>query len=320
MKTFIQKYVPLKLDDFPLNIQLISLIKSLINMNDLNMILVGSNESGKTSMLNAVIKEYYEGKPNYKDNIMYINNSKEQGIQYFRNDLKTFCQTHSLIKGKKKIIVIDDIDTINEFSQQVFRNFIDNYSSNVSFICSCTNIQKVIESIQSRLLILKLEPITKNIMENICNMIIEKENINIDEKSIQLLIQLSNYSLKIMINYLEKFKLLDEKITIDVVQDLCTNINFDLFEKYIYFIKNKQLHDGILILLDLHEKGYSVMDILDSFYIFMKQTNLLNEKEKYEITFVVCKFIQIFHEIHEDEIELALFSYNIYKIFLRLYI
>ena len=63
------------------------------------------------------------------------------------------------------------------------------------------------------------------------------------------------------------------------MQDLCTNINFDLFEKYIYFIKNKQLHDGILILLDLHEKGYSVMDILDSFYIFMKQTNLLNEKE-----------------------------------------
>ena len=116
-------------------------------------------------------------------------------------------------KIKKKIIVIDDIDTINEFSQQVFRNFIDNYSNNVSFICSCTNIQKVIESIQSRLLILKLEPITKNIMENICNMIIEKENINIDEKSIQLLIQLSNYSLKIMINYLEKFKLLDEKIT-----------------------------------------------------------------------------------------------------------
>lgn len=320
MKTFIQKYVPLKLDDFPLNIQLISLIKTLINMNSLNMILVGSNESGKTSMLNAVIKEYYEHNSNYKENIMYINNSKEQGIQYFRTDLKTFCQTHSLIKGKKKLIVIDDIDTINEFSQQVFRNFIDNYSNNVSFICSCTNIQKVIESIQSRLLILKLEPITKDIMENICNMIIEKENINIDKESIQLLIQLSNYSLKIMINYLEKFKLLDENITIDVVQDLCTNINFDLFEKYIHLIKNKQLHDGILILLDLHDKGYSVMDILDSFYIFMKQTNLLNEKEKYEITFVVCKFIQIFHEIHEDEIELALFSYNIYKIFLRLYI
>jgi DNA polymerase III delta prime subunit len=320
MKTFIQKYVPLKLDEFPLNLQLISLLKKLINMNNLNMVLIGSNESGKTSILNAVIKEYYENNPTYKENIMYINNSKEQGIQYFRTDLKTFCQTHSLIKGKKKLVVIDDIDTINEFSQQVFRNFIDNYSNNVSFICSCTNIQKVIESIQSRLLILKLEPITKNIMENICNIIIEKENINIDKESIQLLIQLSNYSLKIMINYLEKFKLLDENITIDVVQDLCTNINFDLFEKYIYLIKNKQLHDGILILLDLHDKGYSVMDILDSFYIFMKQTNILNEKEKYEITFVVCKFIQIFHEIHEDEIELALFSYNIYKIFLRLYI
>ena len=159
MKTFIQKYVPLKLYEFPLNLELISLLKKLINMNNLNLVLVGSNESGKTSMLNAVIKEYYENNPNYKENIMYINNSKEQGIQYFRTDLKTFCQTHSLIKRKKKLVVIDDIDTINEFSQQVFRNFIDNYSNNVSFICSCTNIQKVIESIQSRLLILNLSSV-----------------------------------------------------------------------------------------------------------------------------------------------------------------
>ena len=69
---------------------------------------------------------------------------KEQGIQYFRNDMKTFCQSRSSIYGKKKIVIIDDIDTINEQSQQVFRNYIDKYSNNIQFISVCSNVQKVV--------------------------------------------------------------------------------------------------------------------------------------------------------------------------------
>ena len=64
-----------------------------------------SSCSGKTSLLNALIREYYDLKEtdNFpENNIMYINNLKEQGIQYFRNDMKTFCQSHSIIHNKKK--------------------------------------------------------------------------------------------------------------------------------------------------------------------------------------------------------------------------
>ena len=37
---------------------------------------------------------------------MLINNLKEQGIQYYRTEVKTFCQTPSSISGKKKFIII----------------------------------------------------------------------------------------------------------------------------------------------------------------------------------------------------------------------
>ena len=119
-------------------------------MNNLNILLVGNSTSGKTSLLNTVIKDYYCGisEKEYVDNVLYINSLKEQGINYYRTDVKTFCQISSSIKNKKKIIVLDDIDIINEQSQQVFRNFIDKYSHNVQFISSCSNIQKVIESLQ----------------------------------------------------------------------------------------------------------------------------------------------------------------------------
>ena len=65
---------------------------------------------------------------------MYLNNSKDQGIHFYRNEVKTFCQTCSLIPNKKKFVVIDDIDYINEQSQQAFRNIIDKYNHNIHFI------------------------------------------------------------------------------------------------------------------------------------------------------------------------------------------
>ena len=117
-----------------------------------------------------------------------------------------------------------------------------------------------------------------------------------------------------MLNYLEKFKLLDYKITLDVAINTCTNIGFQTFEDYTYKIKNHQLYDAISVFYELHDNGYSVLDILDSYFMFIKITTLYSENEKYKIIPVICKFISVFHDIHENEIELALFSNNIYKI------
>ena len=51
--------------------------------------------------------------------------------------------------------------------------------------------------------------------------------------------------------------------------------------------------------------------IYDNYFLYVKTTALLDEKEKYEIIKLLCKYITIFHNIHEDEIELALFTNNI---------
>ena len=66
---------------------------------------------------------------------------------------------------KKKFIILDDIDLINDQSQQVFRNCIDKYSHNVHFLASCSNTQKVIDSIQSRCTIIKIKPIDKKLLK-----------------------------------------------------------------------------------------------------------------------------------------------------------
>lgn len=315
-KLFINKYQPLYFEDFGENTEIVQMLKTLVKIDDLNILFIGNIASGKTSILNILIREYYRGfsPKEYENNILYINSLKEQGINYYRTDVKTFCQTCSNIKGKKKTIVLDDIDFVNEQSQQVFRNFIDKFSHNVNFISSCTNNQKVIESLQSRLAIIKIKPLQKDNILHIINKIQLNEHIQIDDDAKQFIINISNNTVKIIINYMEKFKLLNQHITLQLATQLCTNISFITFDEYTSFVLNSDLLSSIKIIYKLNENGYSVMDILDNYFVYIKSCTLLNETEKYKVIPYLCKYITIFHNIHEDEIELALFTNNLIKI------
>jgi hypothetical protein len=66
------------------------------------------------------------------------------------------------------------------------------------------------------------------------------------------------------------------------------------------------LEGAIRSFYDLWDKGYSVMDILDTYFLWVKTTKELTEDEKYKMIPILCKYIDVFYNIHEDEIELAL--------------
>lgn len=312
---FINKYQPQYFHQFEqLEQNVIKLLKALISMNNLNILLIGDPGSGKTSLIYSIIREYY--KTNYNpDNILVLNSLKDQGISYYRNDLKIFCQTASLVHGFKKIVLLDDVDIINEQSQQVFRNCMDKYSHKVHFISSCTNVQKVVDSLQSRNIIIKINQIEDSCLEKILAKVIKKENITITPEAQRFVLNISNVSIRILINYLEKIKILNTPIDLSIVKLLCTNISFHIFEDYTRSLTEKKLEYCIKILYALYDQGYSVMDILDNYFLFIKTTPLINETNKYKITKILCKYMTIFHNIHEDEIELALFTNNLIELF-----
>ena len=59
------------------------------------------------------------------------------------------------------------------------------------------------------------------------------------------------------------------------------------------------------------------MDILDSLTQYIKRNEIMSEDFKYLLMPIICKYIAIFHEIHEDDIELILLTRDIIKVFLN---
>ena len=312
---FIYKYEPQVLKDFELDTELRTLLETLQHLNHMNILFVGDSGSGKTSLIQALIREYFTGVElnKYVDNVLIINNLKEQGIAYYRSEVKTFCQTASVVPGRKKILVLDDIDLINEQSQQVFRNCVDKYSHNVPCLGSCSNTQKVIESMQSRMTIIRTKMLSADKMHKIVRRICDNEAITLDAEAEHFIMTVSNHSVRTVINYLEKFKLLGGPITVTQASAVCTNISFQDFANYTATCLQgpTKLAAAIEIMYTLFDRGYSVMDILDNYFLFVKTTSMLTEEQKYQLIPLLCKYIAVFQNIHEDDIELALFTHDV---------
>ncbi len=314
--TFITKYKPYSIDEFHTDPQLVSVVKTMMELDNLNMLFIGAPSSGKTTIVYSILRDYYGLKRDDnipETNIMFINNLKEQGINYFRNEMKTFSQSHCSIRGKKKCIVIDDLDMINEQSQQVFRNYIDKYRHNIHFVSTCTNMQKVIESLQSRLHIVNIAIPSAESIIKVMNRIIENEYIVIDDESRAYLLERSNMSIRNVINNLEKIYIYGKPVTYEICSRLCSTISFQQFDEYVRVMRAGDYKTGIYILNELNDYGYSVIDILEYFFSVIKTTQLLSEDEKYAIVPIMCKYITVFHKIHEDCLELALFTNNVYQ-------
>ena len=318
--TFIMKYKPYFLKDFYLTEKMHTILKFLLETDELCILIYGPIGSGKTSLLYAILREYYgfsKHAPIPETNILFVNNLKEQGINYFRGEMKTFCQSKSSITGKKKMIVIDDLDNINEQSQQVLRNYIDKYKQNIHFVSVCTNIQKVIESFQSRTHILQLPVATPANISSIMDHIVKLENIDISEDAKLYLLQICENSIRVLINYLEKFYIYGQHIDLEMCKKMCSNIQSHYFAEYIDCIKRNDTAKAINILLEIYDLGYSVIDILDYFFSYIKTlpNAVLTEDQIYRMIPCICKYITIFNQIHEDSIELALFTNDLVLVF-----
>jgi len=313
---YINRFRPVYLDDYNLTPSTLLIFETMLKMDTMCMLLIGGVASGKTAMLNTMLTEYYRGvSQKYEPDVMNINNLKDHGINYYKSHVKTFCQTKPCVRGKKKVIVLDNLDLLNEQSQQVFRNSMDKYGDRVHFIASCTNSQKVIESLQSRFINIKLKPIQTPLLCDIVRKIKTADGLSIDEDAEAFIVDNANNIVKNVINSMEKIKLMDEHITLELAMDMCVDIHFNVFDEYIALLSRFDLSGAIRCLYAIYERGYSVIDILDNFFIYIKHTPLLTDREKYDIIPIICKYITIFNNVHEDEVELGLLTNNMYTLF-----
>jgi DNA polymerase III delta prime subunit len=122
-------------------------------------------------------------------------------------------------KFRYKLVIMDEIDSMTSDAQSMLRNLIEKSSGSTKFCLICNNIDDINPSLQSRCTIYRFPPIIVNDMFNHLNNIVNMENINIKEKVILKICELSKGDMRSGINMLQKlnFLKLNGEITMDIV-------------------------------------------------------------------------------------------------------
>lgn len=141
---FVEKYRPRKLEECILPARLIDESQDHINKGAIpNLLMAGSGGIGKTTLALVLCKELdYD--------YMMINCSDEgRFLDTFRNRVASYC-TGISIDGKRKCLILDEIDNLPHDVQSLLRGFIEKYSSNCSFIATCNFPARLMEPLRSR--------------------------------------------------------------------------------------------------------------------------------------------------------------------------
>ena len=299
----INKYEPKYLKDFNYEEDYNDYINNISNNTNLNILLVGNMGSGKTVLIDSILHNYYgiENIKRIKNNILYISSLKEQGISFYKNDVKSFCQSTSELYNKKKSIIIDNLDGLSDINQNIFKIHMDTYSKKVNFICSCTNLNKISSVILNHFLVIKIKPIDKDQLKYIINKICDNEGYNISQELRDNIIKYSNYSIKLLINNLEKYRLLYDKVNYSA-DNINNNILVrDLQEYYDYCLK-KDRDNAYKKILSIYEDGYSTIDIIEYMYTNLKLNEDFDINYKHKIIKILSKYLLTINNINEDEL------------------
>ena len=210
--------------------------------------------TGKSSMMNVLLTQL-------DVETLWINGSKDNGIDVMRNEIGGFSKGRSVM-GKHKLVCLDEADYLTDAAQSTLRSDIEQHSRNVRFVFTGNYPEKIIQPLMDRLIVFDLDEIySRNkkelgiqIFTNLIN-ILENEDVSYNKKDVMQVVSTLYPSSRNMLKFIQ-----ENSTTGELVFDHITKPD-ETFIELVESMKKRKFNDVKSVVNEIM--------IPDNFYVYV---------------------------------------------------
>jgi len=249
-----EKYRPNKLSDIMGQEHFVMDAKSWIEEKNIpNLLLYGNPGNGKTGAGLVIAKEILRDE--FKNNFIEINASDDRRLETVRTTIKNAAMSRGIGDIPFKIMLLDEMDGMTSDSQNALKRIMERYASNIRFIITCNDRNKIIFALQSRCANYHFKPLSNEAVLEVLQSILKQEGITrFTQGELDSFIYAVNGDMRRAITELQAAKASNSSLQKQIEQSL------DEYKNIVISIINKNPNT----LGDLHEllyQGHTVREI-----------------------------------------------------------
>ncbi|KAB8075806.1 P-loop containing nucleoside triphosphate hydrolase protein [Aspergillus leporis] len=212
---WVEKYRPNTLADVSGHQDILATINKFVDTNRLpHLLLYGPPGTGKTSTILALARRIY-GSHNMRQMVLELNASDDRGIDVVREQIKTFASTKQIFSmapqptsggsslASYKLIILDEADAMTSTAQMALRRIMERYTANTRFCIIANYTHKLSPALLSRCTRFRFSPLKEQDIRSLVDLVIEKEQVNIQPEAVDSLVKLSKGDMRRALNVLQ---------------------------------------------------------------------------------------------------------------------
>jgi GTPase SAR1 family protein len=243
-----------------------------------HIFITGSPGCGKTTLMRELLQEYaiLKNRPMFDswgitttDECLLLGPDQDRGIQTIRGHVSLFIRQRSIGQEIFRWVVIDDVDTFPQISQQALRRPMESYSHITRFLFIGLSEEDLIPALKSRCIHIPMNAVNPILYRSVF-----LNRFNISEKDMTddmwgWLTSVSNNNTSDLIRLVklvsDTTKTMNIKLSLQHIQTLCSSPFYTDFFPLLSSLSKRDIIGATQILLMIWKRGYAYEDILESF-------------------------------------------------------
>lgn len=267
-----ERYRPDTLGDVRGNEVIVDRMKEWVDDRSMpNILFAGPQGVGKTAMAVAFAKDKYGD--DWKQHFKQLNASDDRGIDVVRDEVKSFAQLSTVSDHQFKIIFLDEADALTKDAQPALRRVMEDYSDRTRFFLSCNYPNKIIDPIQSRCTVFRVEPLQDDQLFSLLEDIAEEEGIEYSPDQLEEIVRLTEGDARNAIHTLQSV-VIDGEISDDTLDVLAVYPNRESVAEVFTLAVNGSPEEAMENMDQILSRGVDPASLCDEFVVSIKSSDL----------------------------------------------